>query len=807
MPRTIVIKIQVDNQTALSAVRAQREESAKLRDEIKFLNDEMRKNEAHAARMAEAQARATKNTESLTSSFAKGFLAARALSEVYSVITSSIGSLITSTANYELTLAKVSAVTGNSVGQLGSLNATIFALGRNTAVSIEEIGSAALELAKLGFEGKNLEIALSGVARLSSILGDSLETTGNLVGGVIQTFDLSATQAATVSDKLFIATGKSATNIEGFRIAFALASNVAHDAGITFEQLSAAIAALSNQGIRASTIGTGLRNFIGELSKEGSKAQKALGGSIEELGLVGAMEKLASLQLKPGSLIELFGKPGAPVASGLGHARDEYQKFVDQITNSEGALEGAKDVINDTLIGSIKLLTNNLLELFNTASSGPASAFKNLFQFIGEGLARSNEEAARATALRAFMESEKAGGRNPLTTLGVTKAQAEAGDDNQNQAFLEAALTKFRLLQGNHARRNGDFNDPRDEQSSIADRLSGFASSSQTKALLPNKLDLDQAKKSLDEFKNSFAEFQAGGIDHFDFKKTEDGLLRLANGLRAIGAEKESTQAFQTLRSVKAADLKNQKEADFNPFQILDKLQEIQPHGGTLAENFINKKHLKEQKEADKELATFKRNFEQFLKLKEEIHDFWEVNSVGLQTFQIGMEGVTGSIEILSHFLSEGLISKGENPFLHISDAFGDMAKKLTADLIALTTKFLIFKAISSALGLSPSGGDFFSFAFSKSSNGLENAALKGLGGEFFSAHANGFDGTINRPHLFLAGEAGPERVKITPLGKGGSGGGADGSTTIIVQGDVFNAEKLVDKINLSNERSKSRYV
>ncbi len=38
-------------------------------------------------------------------------------------------------------------------------------------------------------------------------------------------------------------------------------------------------------------------------------------------------------------------------------------------------------------------------------------------------------------------------------------------------------------------------------------------------------------------------------------------------------------------------------------------------------------------------------------------------------------------------------------------------------------------------------------------------------------AYASGFNGLVTSPRLFLAGEAGPERVQVTPLGKGTKGG------------------------------------
>lgn len=68
---------------------------------------------------------------------------------------------------------------------------------------------------------------------------------------------------------------------------------------------------------------------------------------------------------------------------------------------------------------------------------------------------------------------------------------------------------------------------------------------------------------------------------------------------------------------------------------------------------------------------------------------------------------------------------------------------------------------------------------------------------------ATGFDGMVNRPTLFLAGEAGPEQVNITPNGKGSSSG-----NTIIIQvaGSVITEKKLaymVDQYQKQNLKSR----
>ena len=62
-------------------------------------------------------------------------------------------------------------------------------------------------------------------------------------------------------------------------------------------------------------------------------------------------------------------------------------------------------------------------------------------------------------------------------------------------------------------------------------------------------------------------------------------------------------------------------------------------------------------------------------------------------------------------------------------------------------------------------------------------------------AAANGFTGEVNKPTMFLAGEAGREFVNISPSGR--SGGSGSGNVYITINGDVTGQE-VVDKVRMA---------
>lgn len=782
MARTIIIRIVVDNRDAINAAKAQAIAQKTLRDEIAAGNSEMRKAEQHAANMAKAQNEASKATTDLSSNIVEWVVKARLANSAYNLLISTIRNSVSHYASLELSLAKVAAVTGSSREQLSSLNKLIYTLGSTTAVSNTEIASAALELSKLGFSGKTLETSLAGVTRLASILGDSLETTGNLVGGVIQTFDLSADEATKVADKLFVATGKSALNIEGFRVAFALAGNVAHDAGISFDELSSVIAALSNQGIRASTIGTGLRSFISDLSREGSKAQLALGGSIEDMGLVGAMKRLAELKLAPGSIVEIFGKPSSPVVSGLGHAQEAYAKFIEEIKNSEGTLEKTKGLINDTLLGATQLLINNFDRSVAGFGSGVADAVKRRILDLVSTFQEANERID-------FFNNEKAAGRDPYKTLGTTfvgyrmktRSEQEELVDSYLKAQKDNNASKFSMDDA-FAEQNASRYVPKENPIVKATKLA--------------KDNTKELQNNISKIKESFQEYQAGGLDPFNFKTSEVELEKIRDHFKDVGKFKEANQAQSLISQLQAYEGQDAKQG----FAKNKSAYQEDAAAARDKKKSISTDNSGKASEMDQYLEGLQTQLDEF--------------NQALEQTKIAFDSIDGGLKTLSSEMVDSLFS-WEWSWTHFGYVVKDIFKNLVKDFIAMEIRIFALKAaikIGGYLASAYTGGA------SIAASDVAAGAVEEQGREqFFNSAvratdgiaATGFDGYVSGAKRFIAGESGMERVTITPMNKpefyanNGNGGGM----TIIVQGDVFNPERLVDKVNRSNELSKSRYV
>ena len=143
--------------------------------------------------------------------------------------------------------------------------------------------------------------------------------------------------------------------------------------------------------------------------------------------------------------------------------------------------------------------------------------------------------------------------------------------------------------------------------------------------------------------------------------------------------------------------------------------------------------------------------------------------------FQSGWQGITN----LTNVFGAGLVSG-------VNDIFGSLIKSMNNAISSYNRAAKkMGKSTISSLSFSP-----------QSFTPIPMPSVKA---------ATGFNGMINRPTMFLAGEAGPEQVSITP--NGGSNG--SGITVVVnVQGSILTERELFRRVdeNLKNELKKRNF-
>ncbi|WCD44159.1 putative tail protein [Xylophilus phage Lumi] len=288
---------------------------------------------------------------------------------------SSIQNAIGFAVQFQASLANVQAVTGSTNVEMIGLTETITKVSTQTKFSTLEVAEAALVLGQAGLSVKQISESLPAVVTLATAAGTTIAQAVDLVTSVVGVFDKTAADVGDVANKITQAANGSKLSVGQLALGFQYAGNTAAQMGISFEEVTAAMAAMSNAGIKSgSTMGTGLRQFLVEVQKPSEdflKILSQLGLSISDLdfrtqGFVGVMKNLRESGFVASDAIKSFDVRGAAAFNALLARPDDFKNQYDALEGSTAAMK-ANEIQMNTLAAQGSRLAN---ALGNTASAG-----------------------------------------------------------------------------------------------------------------------------------------------------------------------------------------------------------------------------------------------------------------------------------------------------------------------------------------------------------------------------------------------------------------------------------------------------
>lgn len=159
------------------------------------------------------------------------------------------------------------------------------------------------DLVKRGYSGKQAIGAMKSELQATVATGDDFNDVVKVSSQTIEAFGMRSKTTSgmvkntkTVVNELAFAADKTATDFQSLGVGMEYAGAVAHQAGVSLNDTSAALGTLSNNGLEADKAGTGLRKVINSLASPTASAKSAL----QQLGLT-----VQDFQTKSGKLKSL----------------------------------------------------------------------------------------------------------------------------------------------------------------------------------------------------------------------------------------------------------------------------------------------------------------------------------------------------------------------------------------------------------------------------------------------------------------------------------------------------------------------
>lgn len=312
--------------------------------------------------------------------------------------------------------AEISTLIGETGEGVDKFRKDILDYARDSGMAIEDINRAVYSALSNGIDYKIALENLNEAEKLSVAGKADLDNTLKVLSNTMTAYGESTDQAGRYSDILFTAVERGQTTLPELSSTLSQITGIAANAGIPFETLSAAIAALTASGLPTSQAITGLKAAISNIITPSGKAAeaakklkvefgaaaieskglekvfwdvyKAAGGNVDKMAkLFGSVEGLNAALILGSDSSEKFKEALQAMADSAGATERAYQKMVDNFKlinqNLANNVKATLIEIGDKIIGRYKDVVGEVSEVFEAIGIAvDAGSFNPLFKAL-----------------------------------------------------------------------------------------------------------------------------------------------------------------------------------------------------------------------------------------------------------------------------------------------------------------------------------------------------------------------------------------------------------------------------------------
>lgn len=330
-----------------------------------------------ARQAANAMSNVTKSSQKMSTGLGAGVISARTLGDAmrmsatlmkYTVAGAfmQVGkAAIQAYRNFELSFSRIRGLVGISSDAINKMKDDVLEMATETTRGPEELAEALYFITSAGIRDASTAMSIlkaSGKAAASG-LGD-VKTVADAVTSSMNAYGVANLTASHATDVITAAVREGKAEADTMAPAFSKVLPVAAAYGASFEDVAAAMAALSRSGMTAGTAAIYVRQTLSQLmkpSKQASDLLRSVGTSAEQIqtnvsekGLFAALQELSG-QLggieKTANFAKVFGNVRAltAVLQLVGPAAEENAQIFERLQNSAGDSTDAFNAYKDTL--------------------------------------------------------------------------------------------------------------------------------------------------------------------------------------------------------------------------------------------------------------------------------------------------------------------------------------------------------------------------------------------------------------------------------------------------------------------------
>lgn len=271
-------------------------------------------------------------------------------------------------ADFESQMDNIQSILGSTDAETAALTNTLLEFGAASLAGPDAVALAFEEIAG-GVEDTSTHMAIleQSIKTAEAGQADLLGTTSAMVS-VMNSYALSAADAAMVSDVLTRTVGMGVGSMEQFAGAFPAVTGLAASLGVSFEDVGTAAAFMTTKGFTAAQATNQLKAMMVSMLNPNAKMQQGLAdigfasgtAAIEQLGLVGAFQMLNNES--PSFQANMAGAVGSVEALNgvIGLTDDSFNDFAKTFSEGvEGATDAAQKIQLDNFTAQMGILKSS----------------------------------------------------------------------------------------------------------------------------------------------------------------------------------------------------------------------------------------------------------------------------------------------------------------------------------------------------------------------------------------------------------------------------------------------------------------
>ncbi len=289
-------------------------------------------------------------------------LVARTAVQAITAVTSAILNSAEAAAEFEISIARISNIAQGPGSTINELTNSLAELSVELGRPQTEVAEAAYEALQndLGSTRETMDLLAGAANNLALITGGTLTQSVNSISSVLKAYDLDISKAEEITDQFFAAIDKGRISLAELESSLGKITPLAAKLNIGFNEVAAAMAAITQSGTTAAVANTQLRSIFQKLIKPTKELQGAFGA----LGAQNFQQLIAEtggLQQALTAIAGALGNDDRSIATAFGRLRGQLGVFnllanegkifsdtLDAVNNSAGRAATAANAIDAT---------------------------------------------------------------------------------------------------------------------------------------------------------------------------------------------------------------------------------------------------------------------------------------------------------------------------------------------------------------------------------------------------------------------------------------------------------------------------